>query len=181
MKKLIMAIAAVACAFGVQAASVQWQFTESAQNSKNPLDISSYTAYLFDSAAWTTVLASDVGAGIDKEIFDQNYSDQKNLTYSVLGNNVGKKWDTGVVTSDGVTGSYYIVLADDNGYIASSALTATQFENPTDQHTIAKWNIGATATPIQSVTGSFANVPEPTSSILLLLGMAGLALKRKHA
>ena len=41
----------------------------------------------------------------------------------------------------------------------------------------------ATSTPVLGFasTGSWAAVPEPTSGLLMLLGMAGLALKRKRA
>ena len=100
MKKLAIAFAAIAMAVCAQAASVQWSFTETAQTAKNPLDISAYTAYLFTDASWTTVLASDIGAGIDKKAFLGGYSDSIAMQTASVGGGKGVTYKTGTVTSE---------------------------------------------------------------------------------
>ena len=80
----------------------------------------------------------------------------------------------------GSTYNFYLVI-DDNGSIFSSAFSETPviksgIAAATATTTIAFGNM-ATATQNAS---NWAAVPEPTSGLLLLLGMAGLALKRKR-
>ena len=43
------------------------------------------------------------------------------------------------------------------------------------------FNIAASSFASSGVVGSGAGVPEPTSGLLMLLGVAGLALRRRHA
>ena len=71
----------------------------------------------------------------------------------------------------------YIVFIDDDGKdIAYSATPVTVNVQNSTMAVSAK----LPATNFTYVTAS-ASVPEPTSGLLLLLGMAGLALKRKRA
>ena len=79
-------------------------------------------------------------------------------------------WDiviTGTKTVDGKTWTYesnHITSNDDFTSLSTREITTGQ---PTG------WTITAPATPV--------DVPEPTSGLLMLLGVAGLALRRKHA
>ena len=84
--------------------------------------------------------------------------------------------------SAGDTANGYIVLFD-----TSDASTASYFAYTTTKSA----TVAASGAPITLAYGTFAAgtqggwqstaVPEPTSGLLLLLGIAGLALKRKHA
>ena len=67
------------------------------------------------------------------------------------------------------TYSFYYTMEDAAGNVFTSATKNT------------KALATATATIAFASGGSWAAVPEPTSGLLLLLGMAGLALKRKRA
>ena len=66
---------------------------------------------------------------------------------------------------------------DDKVYTFTSNTKAGVVAQATTTPTVGFGNM-ATAT---QAAGAWAAVPEPTSGLLMLLGMAGLALKRKRA
>ena len=184
MKKIIVAgVVAFAAAF-LNAASVDWQFSEQAKNSSSPYDITSFSVYLFTESAWNTATSG----GVTADAFGKSVaSSALTKTTGGSGANEWTKWATEVLTwtsEDAASGNYLIVLYDGSDkYSVSSALAATAYSSAQEAHTAAKWSITATKTPLgegdfHSMSGS---VPEPTSGLLLLLGMAGLALKRKVA
>ena len=84
-----------------------------------------------------------------------------------------KDW-TDAVVGDSYT--FYFVIEDEKGTFTSS--TSKSFQAAATQTTTVAFGNMATAT---QNAGNWAAVPEPTSGLLLLLGMAGLALKRKRA
>lgn len=75
----------------------------------------------------------------------------------------------------GETYSFYLVLTD-----GDKALTSATKSSIAPETGSAPLNFGSMRTATQN-TSNWAAVPEPTSGLLLLLGMAGLALKRKRA
>lgn len=94
---------------------------------------------------------------------------------------------TGSGTQDnGTTVSYYAVIYDAStvaaakNYIVSDAVAVTT----NDAGSAASLPFGAmtaTTTANKFLNSSWTAVPEPTSGLLMLLGIAGLALKRKRA
>ena len=82
--------------------------------------------------------------------------------------------------NDGLTAevdyNFYYVLTDSNGTL-KSAVKSNITALGTGSQTIGFGN-QATYT---GNSGNWQAVPEPTSGLLLLLGVAGLALKRKRA
>lgn len=178
MKKLLIAVVAIVVGVAVQAASVDWAFTETANNSSSPLDVSSYTAYLFTQSAWETFTALS-----ETEQTAANFTgwtDSAAITKSAQGTS-RTKFSTGTVTSTGNSGNYYIVLSNGEGFVASSMLAATSYTDPTMSHDAASWTISVAATPLSPASMTTFSVPEPTSGLLMLIGVAGLALRRRRA
>ena len=138
---------------------------------------SNYTIALFYSADATissTFDGKSITAGDDTLIG----------TYAPAG--TGGLKSTGTeVTWDYAAGSYYYVaLFNESGttsasaytqYAVSSVLTGNPVATSPDVPLSLKWN-ASDASPAWAT----AAVPEPTSGLLILLGVAGLALKRKY-
>lgn len=202
MKKLMMAVAAVALAMGVNAAVVDWQYkitgvgTTKAEYSG--LNAGNYTAYLFDAATWEAAAGNGstiTGTGVTKATFDDA------LDSDVLhkGASSAGKYPFGTRaanasgttlnarTIEGASGDYYYVLvntANDDAWEYSATAKAMSSRDPQASVVDTNFNTPSyTSWSAQSWSkvGGGGDVPEPTSGLLLLLGMAGLALRRKQA
>ena len=187
MKKLMIMAAVVCTAAFANAGAIAWNLLNLTASPDTASKASaSYTAYLFvgtDFSAKTALL--DAGKFDD---FTAAAAKSANSTYvsasdmiNVMGSAYGDYKDTSV--------SAYVIILN-----STAPSTATYYQ-------VAKAGTGTTGTVGEEVItqafGSTGNktfgwgqqsantawtpVPEPTSGLLLLLGMAGLALKRKRA
>ena len=84
-------------------------------------------------------------------------------------------WSDAVIDT---TYNFYMVIEDGDKTFDSSAVKVVAGKAIATGATSVAFGNMATAT---QNAGNWAAVPEPTSGLLLLLGMAGLALKRKRA
>ena len=178
MKKLIIAVAAVAMAAVANAAALSWTTWAYINDGSADSDwITGGQAYLVmvtDAASFAVAddLSVTGGSIVDSHAFDGGTaSGAWNETDSLVAGDVYKF--AIITTTDGTgatvptTGTYGI---DDN----SGALYSVTWDS----------NTGASFSANDSYAGasmSTAVAPEPTSGLLILLGMAGLALKRKRA
>ena len=173
MKKLMVALAAVAMAAGVQAASVDWKCSASSG------DVGDIVYVMLGSSAQQTweSLAAIQAEAISSGTIAKSGSGQR-ATYFALAEGV-----TGVSVSD----SLYtvIVSADGKMYGVSSPVSAADKVYDPDKQEGSK---GYLAVGFATPTTEFAPgpipppiIPEPTSGLLLLLGVAGLALRRRRA
>ena len=182
MKKLLIALAATTMVGLANAASIDWTSTGYLWDTSTNAKATSITGgsivlcLINDGSDWTkgvTVLDTGVltttgmaGAiGKVKSTFTWTYSDKTLDNGDVLTVLLkdGDKYSqltyvdamTGAVTDAAVTDTYTITgLSGD-----SSVLSAFNF----------------------ATSGNFTAVPEPTSGLLMLVGLAGLALRRKRA
>ena len=151
--------------------------------------LASGTAYFFDSAVTdqTTLLAALIGGA--------DIASQGALSYAAISSGAisATSFDVPAGYSSGDTFAGYLatVLVDGGQtyvYIspdASGATPATGSKSLSVNASSSK-NAVTTFAPGEAITYSGSgwytqSVPEPTSGVLLLLGMAGLALKRKRA
>ena len=168
MRKLFVLVALALACVGANAASVDWQITGTADTVGNKV-------YLVGalSDAWTSV--ADIAAAA--------------AAFGTKGTSgeiakVGRIYNaSGTLISDSVTKTagdvYFIIVSGDDAtsynYVKADlkGLAYEGVETPSGKYT-------TTADALHSGT-SVAFVPEPTSGLLMLVGLAGLALRRRRA
>ena len=180
MKKLMIAAAAVCTAAVTQAASVYWGGAVATVDGNGYLPAGTQAALLYSSVAftadatslssWAKDATSDNGGSI-LATYTMNASDAANASFS------------STYSFDGSADGYFAVLVlndkgDKASYYYVGEITGTDgASSPKDLGVNMDWG----GTEYLTSGGYTVNVPEPTSGLLLLLGMAGLALKRKRA
>ena len=188
MKKIMIAVAIVCAAALSQAATVSWSLT-GLQNSEGKA-LSGY-AYVFtnkgdnkvdqatliaalsaatDAATFTAALGSNYIAPLSGAVTAGgiSFGPADASTSGLKENQSGTKLfavviDTATITDE--TKWYVTEYSNTGKVLTDAAVGSTSFDIiDTGSHTAANWQA----------------VPEPTSGILLLIGMAGLALRRKQ-
>ena len=178
MKKLMIAACAVAFATSVQAASILWcNYNDMVDQESGEVLQTLPTGYelalvcLGSTETYTGLTASNIrqtsGLEFDGEInvFQGSYS-----------------LDAG--TGDANNYYYAVMLKDADGNLSQlkyadggSPIEAFQVDGWTSDDWSGQFDVGTEG----SFYGTFSSVPEPTSGLLLLLGVAGLALRRRRA
>ena len=194
MKKLLIACVAVAMAAVVQAASVSWTITNvySPSDSTSKVASGSMSAWLFVTANSTDVTSvkTTTMAAVQAVLEGGDLTGLSSLA-AAHGNNNADGAFTGVsalpttFSSGSLTAFAVVVDSTDlataqNYFLASGGAEKTvTFSSATGTKALA---FGSQASITQAAGGwTSTSVPEPTSGLLMLLGMAGLALRRKRA
>jgi len=181
-KKLMFMLAAVVTAAAVQAASVSWTCTNVKDSSGSKI---SGVAYFINAA---TLSQSDFKSLNGADAFNTALSGM----YSWTPGTAGKYSSTAPVEnatlglSDAHEGYSVYLAVFDTATITDSSnyyLTGVQSLDTLSGTYTASVAFGNQSTPSQAAGawGSVSDVPEPTSGLLMLIGLAGLALRRKRA
>ena len=191
MKKLMFMLAAVACAATMQAAQLDWGLESKSVTMKSGGNAAGVPVYLL--------------AFANSDAADTYYNNLKDGTVTLdtakggaldsATTGTGKSWGsvnqtaTDASLTEGALGYYALLFTETvsgQDYFMLSGVTQGQAYNPTGsietegmKATFDGGKFGAA----ESRTGwtTAAAAPEPTSGLLMLLGMAGLALRRKRA
>ena len=176
MKKLMIALAAVVSAVAVQAASINWG-----------LDVTALDSTYAPAVGSVTVSALT-------ESFTKAFDDAGMASFNISGTSdaggifaagtewtvktTATLWDDAMTTSAPYVYSYVFTMpalpSDDPGIQSALSAVADSINTSLD--------FGGTLPSIeQAAAAGWTAAPEPTSGLLLLLGGAGLALKRKRA
>ena len=189
MKKLMIMLALVAAAVSANAASYSWKAATGRLFDGKGTDTANRfagTGYLF--AAGSVSQASIVSALSDGTLTTKLNSALSENTFAS-----GRTSSTSAAfTGSGLENVYFVVLGKDadgnDGVYISDYATITEAAVGDSEIAFGSQNAYSSAfkdaAAGYSTAGWYSNssaVPEPTSGLLLLLGMAGLALKRKRA
>ena len=174
MKKLLIAAIVGISAVIANAAFAEWSAAELYGYDTGSYAPSSYLIYAFDTSALNR----------DNAITQFSVADFTNLSLGFAADDYDSGEAVGTITgyANGAAVNAYLVI-----FNSDDTATATQmYVSAVETSSIGAAGQSAYPSFDLSSTASAGNwtavaVPEPTSGLLLLLGMAGLALKRKRA
>jgi len=198
MKKLVIVSAAVLCGFMAQASTVAWNCTN--VKDSTGAAFSEGSVYVFfvagNSAADTSSWAGLEGKGataftsaLAGANFDYNKSDitaaAGTLSYNATTAGAALALDTVGLTGSTKYSAYAVIfdsetITDTTHYYVTAASAASTTYGDTSSLT-KSYTLNASSSATAANWKSVGPVPEPTSGLLMLLGMAGLALRRKRA
>lgn len=184
MKKIMMALAVVACAAMAQASIVKWSSTAVAFNGTK-LGNQSVNLYLvgvgdaadvlFDTRSTLNTPAANKGkltanTGSGQSSYDYNSTlAGGGFINSETGADLGRQYYMVIKYNDGTTDYTYTSSAVASSGLSSTSLGAVDF------------TFNDTISTVAGTKDAWVAVPEPTSGLLMLIGMAGLALRRRRA
>ena len=201
MKKIMIALTAVAMIGIANAATYKWENSYGVNaygKDAASEDLASGTIYLMDSStiSQSAFIAAVLGAEdkyateFAKQVASAVNSATLTTDPSLTSPSLGKVDGSGILVSDveATERTYYQVMIDtaNNGVFISEEITFTPAGTGAQSVDFANDGAYANAAFGSDITsfkgdGWYTAVPEPTSGLLMLVGLAGLALRRRRA
>ena len=189
MKKLIIALAAAAVGLAVHAAAINWNVAAVSASADNALTgAGQYVAYFFATSDSSGQLSTTTMDAVLAEIAKGTAGDIASLASytktNVYANNKANFVSNGNgAFAAGTTISGFVLILDaadlasaKNYMVAKTSKGETELSKTAGTSGSMLFSYGSQS----SNTWQTAAVPEPTSAMLLVLGVAALALKRKR-
>ncbi len=168
MKKLMIMLSAIALAIGVQAASVDWKVAGTSATS-------GYSVYLLTELASSyenvdALASAAVAGGIIAKTGRDYY--------------VGGTATSAAITSASMKDAYWVIVASGESVTSynyvKADMSAKVYDVDNQENSPGTFNSVSAADILAGASANFTAVPEPTSGILMLVGLAGLALRRRR-
>ena len=183
MKKIVFAIAVAVTAAAVNGASFKWQTTgtpasKTFYGADGTSTIAGMTVYLFDAAT------IDQGGLVTALRGGGSISDYTSVATATLDSDSRLAASTFIYGEVGTTYSFFMAIVDGDNLFVSAGVSGNAQASDTPSLSFGgikaatQNNLGDAA---YSAAGWYTTVPEPTSGILMLVGLAGLALRRRRA
>lgn len=173
MRKLIIGICIAMLGIAAQAASVNW----SANAIQNSPDTTVGAGWLVQIYTSDVVFSYDAANAGTISTWASGSTVAAGATFRATGSGT---------QTDGTTVSYYAVVydaatvADAKNYIVSDVVSVATAANGATAN-LPFGSMAATTSANKFLNSSWQAVPEPTSGLLMLVGLAGLALRRRRA
>lgn len=176
MRKMMIMLGAIALAAVTQAASVDWKVTYAGQGATwaaNGATVMAFAGSDYDAIVKLVTVTGSETLAADLA----GYS----LTSGTFSNNRGSAYIS-TSTTDAPNSMFWMIFADGSTEAGKSVLwtAATDVSANLYEPPASGTQLGLTATSFAN-SGTIASVPEPTSGLLMLVGLAGLALRRRRA
>ena len=187
MKKLMIVAAVALCAAYANAAAFTWRATADLTTDGSTVATASAMnggtfalLYLGNDATnidWSKGVVADTATpSFTTTMGKTSAKTSKSFTFDMADYGNGDIF--GVVFKDSSDKLYYLQSGASGNMSPTYTISGLENDNsPLDGFTFASSAFSISTAPSAAV----ANVPEPTSALLLVLGMAGLALRRKRA
>ena len=172
MKKLITICAVALFGVAANAATVAWYAEDIYEYGGTGNLATDYLLYFFDADVVSTAAATAALAAGDFSFLANGYKADymEDGEGAVNGGTYGNSVD--------VTGYFVVFNSDATDTATYAYVSATDVATTGGAGQAAAFDIMGSSS---ATAGNWTAVPEPTSGLLMLLGMAGLALKRKRA
>ena len=186
MKKLMFTLAAVAAAGMVQAAALSWGLglnngVDASGNVIGAAETGTAIVLAYIGTTGTGNTSYDDAVAVSTGVWDTGIDGGEKYA-NVLGSLSSSYTGDGKLAAGNV---YAIMFQDKDGTLyqlkdSTGALIADTFTvgNNYDTRWAGTFNVER---DFMATSASYASVPEPTSGLLMLMGLAGLALRRRRA
>ena len=182
MKKMMIMLSAIALVAVTQAASVDWKLNVANQGTAWK-DAGAYVV-AFNGSDYASVINLLTVTGSENMAADlaaYALTDGTTTKFAV-GSNRGTA-TTSASSSTGVTGDkmFWVVFTQGSDAAGSTISWTAATDVSAYDYEAGNPSPGTFAITSAANSGTIASVPEPTSGLLMLVGLAGLALRRRRA